>query len=86
MSHNLLVITKEDLDGQPVVTADLETVRSGVELLHLVVGQVKVELEVGLDSRCSDGLWDDAGAALETPNEAVWTTISMMLERCSSAS
>ena len=71
MSHRLLVVTKEDLDGQPAVTANLEAVGSGVELLHLVVGQVKIELEVGLDSRCSDGLGDDAGAALETPDEAV---------------
>ena len=38
-STALLVVTEEDLDGQPGVTADLEAVGAAAELLHLIVGQ-----------------------------------------------
>lgn len=69
-SNDLLVVAKEDLDGQPAVSADLEALRQRVDLLHLLIGQLPaVELEVTHDAGCCDGLGDDAGAALETPHE-----------------
>lgn len=68
-STALLVVAEEDLDGQPGVTADLEAVGEGAELLHLVVGEGEVELEVVLNARGSDGLGDDGGTALQAPDE-----------------
>jgi hypothetical protein len=68
-STALLVIAEEDLDGQPCVTADLEAVGQRAELLHLLVVKSEVELEVVLNARGSDGLGNDRGAALETPDE-----------------
>ena len=70
LKHNLLVIAEEDLDGQPRVTADLETLRQRVDDLDLLGGQLPaVKLEVGLDARGRDRLGDDAGAALQTPDK-----------------
>lgn len=67
---SLLVVTEEDLDGQPRVTADLEAVGQRAELLHLLVGKAPtVELEVVLDAGGSDGLGNDRGAALQAPHE-----------------
>lgn len=68
-STALLVVAEEDLDGQPGVAADLETVGQRAELLHLVVVEGEVKLEVVLNARGSDGLGDDRGAALETPDK-----------------
>ena len=62
-STALLVVAEENLDGQPGVTADLEAVGEGAELLHLVVGEGEVELEVVLNARGSDGLGDNGVAA-----------------------
>lgn len=71
-SHLVLVVTEEDLDGEPAVTADLEAVGQARQLLHLVVGErPAVELVVGLYPGSGDGLGDDRGTALETPHEAV---------------
>jgi hypothetical protein len=69
LSTALLVVAEEDLDGQPGVAADLEAVGQRAELLHLLVVESEVELEVVLNARGSDGLGDDRGAALEAPNE-----------------
>lgn len=68
--RSLLVITKEDLDREPSISADLEALRQSVDLLHLLVRQFPaVKLEVGHDAGCCDRLGDDAGAALKTPHE-----------------
>ena len=59
-SHNkrrLLVITKEDLDGEPAVRADLEAVLEAVQL--------KVAINASLVHR----LGDDTPALLHTPHE-----------------
>jgi hypothetical protein len=70
IEKTLLVITKEDLDREPGVTADLEALRQRVDLLHLLVGQLPaVKLEVAHNAGGGDGLGDNAGAALETPHE-----------------
>lgn len=67
---NLLVITKEDLDRQPRVTANLEALRQRVDDLDLIIGQLPaVKLEVGLDTLSGDRLRDDAGTALQTPDK-----------------
>lgn len=70
-ARNLLIVAEEDFDWQPSIAADLKAVGTAAELLHLVVGELPaVELEVGLNPGCGDGLGDDGGAALETPHEA----------------
>jgi hypothetical protein len=66
----LLVITEEDLDGQPSVAADLETLRQRVNDLDLLGGQLPaIKLEVSLDARGRDRLGDDARATLQTPDK-----------------
>lgn len=66
----LLVIAKKDLDGQPVVVADLEALRYAVNRLDLVVGQAPaVNVIVGLDALRGDALGDDAPALLDAPDE-----------------
>ena len=70
MTVFLLVVTKEDLNRQPRVTADLESLRQRVNDLDLVVCQLpSVKLEVALDALSRDRLGDDAGSALQTPYE-----------------
>jgi hypothetical protein len=70
IEKTLLVIPEEDLDGKPGVTADLESLRQRVDLLHLLVGQLPaVELEVAHDAGCRDRFRDNARASLETPHE-----------------
>lgn len=66
----LLVITKEDLDRKPVVTADLETVGQVVQRLDLVLRELPaVQLEVLLNALLVDGLGDDTPALLQTPQK-----------------
>jgi len=65
----LLVITKEDLDGKPVITTDLEAVGDGINLGHLVVRQLKVQVKVGLDARLGHALGQHAAALLDAPDE-----------------
>jgi hypothetical protein len=66
----LLVVTEEDLDGQPGVTADLEALGQRVNGLDLLVSQLpSVKLEVALDALSRDRLGDDAGSTLETPDQ-----------------
>ena len=70
LSLLLFVITEEDLDRQPRVTADLEALRQRVNDLDLVVSQLpSVKLEVALDALSRDRLGDDAGSALQAPHE-----------------
>ena len=70
MTVFLLVVTKEDLNRQPRVTADLESLRQRVNDLDLVVCQLpSVKLEVALDALSRDRLGDDTGTALQTPNK-----------------
>jgi hypothetical protein len=66
----LLVIAKEDLDWQPVVSADLESILQSVQLADLLVRQVPaVKFKVQLDTLLVDTLWDHAPSLLETPHE-----------------
>jgi hypothetical protein len=70
VKRKLLVIAKEDLDGQPRVATDLEALGQRVNHLDLLVSQLPaVELEVGLDARGRDRLGDDARPALQTPHK-----------------
>jgi len=69
--HNsLLVVAEEDLNWEPTVTANLEAVWEAAQSLHVLVLELKVELEVLLNSGLGDGLWNDRSTALETPDEA----------------
>ena len=70
MTVFLLVVTKEDLNRQPRVTADLESLRQRVNDLDLVVCQLpSVKLEVALDALSRDRLRNHAGSTLQTPDE-----------------
>lgn len=72
-SHNkrrLLVITKEDLDGEPAVRADLEAVLEAVQLADFFVTQVPaVQLKVAINASLVHRLGDDTPALLHTPHE-----------------
>lgn len=66
----LLIVAEEDLDGEPVVTADLEAVLQVVKLVDLVGSQlIAVKLEVGVNARLADGLGDDTPSLLQTPQK-----------------
>ena len=69
-SPSSLVIPKEHLDGEPAVTANLETVRNGVNLGNLLIGQAPVvELEVVHDTRRCHALGQYAPSLLDAPEE-----------------
>lgn len=66
----LLVITKKDLDRQPIVCADLEAIRQVVELVDLFLRQFpSVEVEVALDALRRDRLGDNVPTLLDTPQK-----------------
>ena len=67
---NLLVVTKENLDGQPSVTTDLEAVLQVVELVDLLICQgPAVDIEVALNAGLVHRLGDNTPALGNTPNE-----------------
>lgn len=70
VDNSLLVVTEENLDGEPVVTADLEAVLEVVQLINLLGGQLPaIKLEVDVDARLADRLGNDTPALLHTPQE-----------------
>ena len=70
MIDHLLIITKENLDGEPAVTADLETVLQVVQLVDLIGSQIPaIKLKVGVNASLVDRLGDDTPALLDTPLE-----------------
>ena len=70
VEEDLLVVAEEDLDWQPGITADLESVGKRAELLHLLrVKLPAVKLKVLLDTGSGDTLWDDRSTTLEAPHE-----------------
>ncbi len=66
----LLIIAKEDLDWEPIVTADLEAVLEVVQLHDFLVGQApSIDLEVGIDTGLADRLGNNTPALLQTPHK-----------------
>jgi hypothetical protein len=54
-SQQLLVITEEDFDRQPIITAHLESIRQVIQFLHLLGCQLPaVKLEVRLNTLLVD--------------------------------
>lgn len=68
--QNLLIISKEDLDRQPSVSADLEPLWQRVNLLDLLSSELPaIQLKVALNARRSNRLGNDRSTALKTPHE-----------------
>jgi hypothetical protein len=64
----LLVISKENLDRQPRITTDLEPIWQAIQLLHLLRRQLPaIEIEVVLDTRFCNRLWNDRPSLLDAP-------------------
>lgn len=69
-SCSLLVVAEEDLDWQPSVTADLESVWESAQRLHLLISQLPaVELVVVLDPAGCNTLRYDRISALQSPHQ-----------------
>lgn len=68
-TDNLLIIAKEDLDRQPRVAAHLKALLDAINGLHLVAGQLPVQVEVCLDARLGDRLGQDGEALSQAPGE-----------------
>jgi len=70
ISTYLLVITEEDLNRQPGVTADLEAVLQAIKLSNLIVRQGQaINLIVAINAGLVDGLGDDTPTLLDTPDQ-----------------
>lgn len=66
----LFVIAKEDLDGQPTITANLEAFLQVAQLIDLLRCKLPaIELEVLLDAVLVDGLGNDTPALLQPPHQ-----------------
>jgi hypothetical protein len=70
LSACLFVISKEDLDRQPVIAANLEAIRQTGQLLELLVCQVpSIQIKVALNALLGDRLGNHVPAVLDTPLE-----------------
>lgn len=79
----LLVITEEDLDWQPSITTNLESRLHAVDSLHLVISQLlSIQSKVLLNASLGDGLGDNRGFALKTPEQqALLDTQTLLLSK-----
>jgi hypothetical protein len=69
-SDNLLIIPKENFNGQPSITADLEAFWHTVQLLQLLLSQIPpIELKVRLNAFLVDRLGNNRPSFLNTPCE-----------------
>src|SRR5689334_2002615 len=71
----LLIVAKEDLDREPTITADLESILEVRKCLHLFICQLpSIKLEVGLDPALRHRFGNDRGSSLQTPleHELLW--------------
>src|SRR4051812_18488440 len=66
---SLLVIPKEDLDGQPGVAANLETIRDRINLGQLLIRQAEVQSKVINDTIHGDALGEHTPSLLQTPDK-----------------
>lgn len=65
INPNLLVISKEDLDGHPRVVHDLEARLDPVKSLHFILTQIPaIKLEIAVNSLWSDTFGNDTGFSL----------------------
>lgn len=66
----LLVITEEDLDRKPTVTANLEAVLQVIELVNLLSSKLPaINVKVALNARLVDRLGNNTPALLDTPDQ-----------------
>jgi len=70
LKNYLLVIPEENLDWQPSIPTDLETIWQTIQLLNLLSSQIPtIKLKIRLNSLLVNGLGNDGPALLHTPCE-----------------
>lgn len=69
-NSNLLVVAEEDLNGQPSIPTNLESILQVTNGLNLSIRQLPtIKLEVSLNSLSRHRLGDDTSIPLKTPHE-----------------